>query len=181
MGSRDLETQPALETLEPLQGQAPPGYHAAMKIGELAAATQTAVDTIRYYEREGLLPEPTRSGGNYRVYGPAQAQRLGFIRHCRTLDMTLDEVRELLRLQDAPGRDCGEVDALLDRHIGHVAERMRELRSLHRQLQALRQRCGGDHRVSDCGILDGLHEAAVRPARSASHVPGAAAREPRRR
>lgn len=153
-----------------------------MKIGELAQATQTAVDTIRYYEREGLLPAPPRSGGNYRLYGEAQARRLAFIRHCRTLDMTLDEVRELLRLQDQPGDDCGEVDALLERHIGHVAERIRDLRALQKQLQVLRERCGGHHPVDACGILGGLQEAAALPTpRPTSHVPGAVAREPRRR
>lgn len=153
-----------------------------MKIGELAQATQTAVDTIRYYEREGLLPAPARSGANYRVYGQADGRRLAFIRHCRTLDMTLDEVRELLRLQDQPGSDCGEVDALLERHIGHVAARIRDLRALQKQLQALRERCVGPHAVDACGILGGLQEAAALPRpRPTSPVQGAAAREPRRR
>jgi hypothetical protein len=68
-----------------------------MKIGELAILTHTPVETIRYYEREGLLPEAARTGGNYRIYDQAQAARLSFIRHCRGLDMTLDEIRTLLR------------------------------------------------------------------------------------
>ena len=69
-----------------------------MKIGELATLTNTQIETIRYYEREGLLAEPRRSEGNYRIYGSAHAERLSFIRHCRGLDMTLDEIRVLLRV-----------------------------------------------------------------------------------
>ena len=71
-----------------------------MKIGELATATQTPVDTIRYYEREGLLPAAPRSSGNYRLYRTEHVERLGFIRHCRSLDMTLREIRVLLRFKD---------------------------------------------------------------------------------
>lgn len=64
-----------------------------MKIGELAKVTQTQAETIRFYEREGLLTEPPRSNGNYRLYGQEHLERLAFIRHCRSLDMTLDEIR----------------------------------------------------------------------------------------
>jgi Cd(II)/Pb(II)-responsive transcriptional regulator len=131
-----------------------------MKIGELAAATQTAVETIRYYEREGLLPTPPRSEGNYRLYGAAQVERLGFIRHCRALDMTLDEVRTLLQVRDDPTGDCGAVNALLEAHLGHVAERLRELRHLERQLKSLRERCATATRAEACGILAGLAEPA---------------------
>jgi len=98
-----------------------------MKIGELALAAQTQVETIRYYEREGLLPQAPRSEGNYRIYGPEHVERLAFVRHCRSLDMTLDEIRVLLRFKDEPQAECGEVNALLDEHIGHVATRIREL------------------------------------------------------
>ncbi len=73
-----------------------------MKIGDLAKATDCAVETIRYYEREKLLPEPARSEGNYRMYTQAHVERLTFIRNCRTLDMTLDEIRSLLQLRDSP-------------------------------------------------------------------------------
>ena len=96
-----------------------------MKIGGLAEATGTPVETIRFYEREGLLPAPARSEGNYRLYTAAHAERLAFIRQCRHLDMTLDEVRALLRFRDAPSADCGAVNDLLDAHISHAAERIR--------------------------------------------------------
>ncbi|MDP1655846.1 MAG: Cd(II)/Pb(II)-responsive transcriptional regulator [Hylemonella sp.] len=127
-----------------------------MKIGELARATQTQVETIRYYEREGLLPQTARTEGNYRIYNDTHAERLAFIRHCRGLDMTLDEIRTLLRFKDAPSENCGEVNTLLDEHIGHVAQRIRELRALERQLKGLRDQCRVAQDASQCGILKGL-------------------------
>ncbi|CAN7495934.1 Cd(II)/Pb(II)-responsive transcriptional regulator [Variovorax paradoxus] len=131
-----------------------------MKIGDLAKAANTPVETIRYYEREQLLPAPARTEGNYRIYDDEHAQRLGFIRRCRSLDMTLDEIRNLLRFRDAPGEDCGEVNQLLDDHIGHVAARIRELKTLERQLKALRQQCCGAESARNCGILQELDTAA---------------------
>ena len=92
-----------------------------MRIGELADMTQTQVETIRFYEREGLLREPPRTGGNYRDYGQEHLERLAFIRHCRSLDMTLDEIRALLRFQDAPRENCHAVNEVLDQHIEHPA------------------------------------------------------------
>lgn len=131
-----------------------------MKIGELASASSTAIETIRYYEREGLLPAPARSEGNFRLYQEAHLERLQFIRYCRSLDMSLDEVRALLTFKDDPASDCGDVNALLDEHIGHVARRIKELRSLEKQLRELRQRCSAARPARQCGILAGLDEAA---------------------
>jgi Cd(II)/Pb(II)-responsive transcriptional regulator len=131
-----------------------------MKIGDLAAASSTAIDTIRYYEREGLLPAPGRTQGGFRVYELAHLERLQFIRFCRGLDMSLDEVRVLLRVKDEPAGDCGDVNALLDAHIGHVSRRIKELRALERQLRDLRQRCGEAQRADQCGILSGMASAA---------------------
>lgn len=132
----------------------------SMKIGELATASGTPIETIRFYEREGLLAEPARSQGNFRLYEAAHLERLQFIRHCRGLDMSLDEVRVLLKFKDAPGDDCGDVNALLEEHIGHVARRIKELRALERQLRDLRQRCSSSRPTHACGILAGLDEAA---------------------
>lgn len=129
---------------------------ARLKIGELAQRTGTQVETIRYYEREGLLPAPERSEGNYRLYDAAHAERLSFIRHCRSLDMALEEIRRLLSFRDAPQQDCGEVNALLDAHIGHVAERIGELQQLEKQLKALRRLCRKTQAVRDCAILQEL-------------------------
>ena len=127
-----------------------------MKIGELARHTGTQVETIRYYEREGLLPEPARTEGNYRIYGEAHAERLSFIRNCRSLDMTLDEIRVLLRFKDSPAENCGAVNDLLDELVGHVVNRIRELRQLERQLRDLRDQCKDSRDASECGILNEL-------------------------
>ena len=140
-----------------------------MRIGNLAEATGTAVETIRFYEREGLLPAAQRTDNNYRLYTTAHADRLGFIRQCRNLDMALDEIRSLLRLRDAPSQDCGEVDALLDAHIGHVAQRIRELRALERDLKTLRARCSTPHATGECGILTGLDGAVGAGTATARH------------
>ena len=133
-----------------------------MRIGNLAEATGTPVETIRFYEREGLLPAAQRSDNNYRLYTTVHAERLAFIRLCRNLDMTLDEVRSLLRLRDSPASDCGEIDALLDEHIGHVTQRIRELRVLEKDLKALRERCSSPHPIDECGILNQLDAAAAK-------------------
>jgi Cd(II)/Pb(II)-responsive transcriptional regulator len=146
-----------------------------MRIGQLAQASGTPVETIRFYEREGLLPAPARSEANYRIYTQRHAERLGFILQCRKLDMTLDEVRVLLRFKDTPQADCTQVNALLDAHIGHVALRICELRDLERELRDLRAQCETPHAGADCGILNGLDDAAgssVRPA-AQRHVRGA--------
>ena len=131
-----------------------------MKIGELAKATGTQAETIRYYEAEGLLPKTGRTDANYRVYSQAHVSRLAFIRHCRSLDMTLDEIKTLLRFKDAPEQNCEEVNDLLDEHIGHVAARIKELKHLQAELKALREQCGAARDAAACGILNGLDEAA---------------------
>jgi Cd(II)/Pb(II)-responsive transcriptional regulator len=130
-----------------------------MKIGELSAASATAIETIRYYEGEGLLPSPARTQGNFRIYETQHLERLQFIRYCRSLDMSLDEVRALLKFKDAPAESCGDVNDLLDEHIGHVSRRIRELRTLERHLKELRQRCCEARTAQECGILSELTQA----------------------
>jgi Cd(II)/Pb(II)-responsive transcriptional regulator len=147
-----------------------------MKIGELARATGASIETIRFYEREGLLAEPARTEGNYRLYGIQHAERLAFIRHCRSLDMALDEIRVLLRFKESPQDNCAGVNELLDEHIGHVAQRLRELRALEKQLKALREQCTEAHAASECGILKELSADAggdKKVVRRSRHVHGA--------
>ncbi len=136
-----------------------------MKIGELAAQAQTPVDTVRYYERIGLLPAPARTAANYRQYGEPHVARLDFIRRCRALDMSLDEIRRLLAFCDAPERDCGEVNALLDEHIGHVQARLEELQALSLELKQLRRVCHSPGRAGACRILQTLRTPEAIPAR----------------
>ena len=129
-----------------------------MKIGELATIAQCTVETIRYYEKENLLPAPARTAGNYRSYEQTHVDRLRFIRNCRALDMSHEEIRSLLTLMDNDQAGCSPVNALLDEHIGHVKTRIAELRHLEKQLLELRRQCGHEQAMDECGILHGLAE-----------------------
>lgn len=127
-----------------------------MKIGELARAARCTTETVRFYEKEGLLAEAHRTQANYRHYDTVHLERLRFIRNCRALDMTHEEIRSLLRLKDLPAEGCGAVNDLLDEHISHVDARIAELLHLKQQLGALRQQCQEERAVDACGILRGL-------------------------
>ncbi len=128
-----------------------------MRIGQLAASTACQVETIRYYEQQKLLPPPARMANNYRVYGPEHVERLTFIRNCRTLDMTLDEIKRLLDLRDQPQESCETVNSLIDEHIDHVQARINALHDLQKQLVELRHRCGGVRNIDHCAILGQLN------------------------
>jgi len=127
-----------------------------MKIGELARRAHCQVETIRYYEREKLLPEPNRSVGNFRLYGPAHHERLAFIRRCRSLGMPLVEIRALLEFRDSPHGNCGAVNELLDAHIRRVMDRIGEMRALEKQLKKLRRLCPRERPAESCEILKSL-------------------------
>lgn len=131
------------------------------RIGEAARLTGVSAANIRYYEREGLLAPQARADNRYRLYSAADLHRLRFIRLCRAMDMSLDEVRTLLGLDLARRSDCATARATLDAHLGHVRERLSELRALERDLRTLRDRCEGgeDH----CRIIEALHEQADAP------------------
>jgi Cd(II)/Pb(II)-responsive transcriptional regulator len=125
----------------------------AIKISELSKQVGCPVQTIRFYEQEGLVPAPARTAGNYRLYTISHVERLRFIRHCRSLDMTLDEIRQLLKLRDTPQESCADVNALLDEHIDQVARRIGELRALETHLKDLRRLCGKARPAQNCAIL----------------------------
>ena len=124
-----------------------------MRIGELQRRTGVPVETIRYYEQKGLLPEPERHANNYRQYTETHADRLAFIRHCRNLDMTLEEITVLLGVMDTPQASCDVANRVLDEHIEHVVRRMAELQQLEKQLRELRRRCVQPDEAQHCGIL----------------------------
>lgn len=124
-----------------------------MKIGELAERAHTPVETVRYYEKAGLMPAPARTEGNYRRYDEGHVARLRFIRHCRALDLSLDEIRALLRVRDDPQADCTAADELVRQHLAHVRQRMDELAQLRDQLQALERLCGRARPSAECRIL----------------------------
>jgi Cd(II)/Pb(II)-responsive transcriptional regulator len=127
-----------------------------MKIGDLAKVAQCSVETIRYYEKEGLISEAERTSGNYRKYNTNHVEHLRFIRNCRALDMTHSEIRALLGLMSKPHEDCSTVNLLLDNHIGHVDERIAELHHLKQQLVELRNKCQKEQEIEACGIIHGI-------------------------
>ncbi|MFZ3141273.1 Cd(II)/Pb(II)-responsive transcriptional regulator [Polaromonas sp.] len=127
-----------------------------LRIGELAKKADCLVQTVRFYEAEGLLPEPARSEGNFRLYGNVALQRLLFIRRCRAKDMALNEIRQLLSFQDRPEVDCGEVNVLVESHIAQVRTKIKELHELERELMDLRSSCNTARTARECGILKSL-------------------------
>ncbi|MCB5423688.1 helix-turn-helix domain-containing protein [Altererythrobacter sp. CC-YST694] len=126
-----------------------------MKIGELAKATDTQVETIRYYERIGLLSAPGRSAANYRIYDPSHRSRLSFIRHSRQLGFTIDDIRSLLDLADHPERDCAEADNITTRHLRQVEAKISHLTRLRDELVRVSGRCRGGL-SSDCQVIETL-------------------------
>ena len=131
-----------------------------MRIGELAAATGVDVETIRYYEREGLLAAPARQANGYRTYGSSQLERLSFIRHCRALEIPLADIRRLLEFAARPSAECGGIDHLIDEQLLKVRARLKSMRALEQQLAELRKRCDAHHAVGECGIMHELVAAA---------------------
>ncbi len=126
-----------------------------MKIGELSRATGTNIETIRYYERIGLLPAPHRTAANYRSYGEPHRARLTFVRHSRDLGFTIDEIRSLLDLSDDPGRDCSEADRIASRHLEQVEDKIAQLTRLRDELTRIVGRCRGGI-AADCRVIEAL-------------------------
>jgi len=126
-----------------------------MKIGDLARATGTKVETIRFYEAEGLIPPPARSSGNYRIYEQAHLARLSFIRRARDLGFTLDQVRTLLRLADDRDAPCAEVDAITTAHVTEIDRKLADLQALRGELVRRLDSCAGST-IADCRIIEAL-------------------------
>ncbi|WP_114394753.1 MerR family transcriptional regulator [Oleisolibacter albus] len=124
-------------------------------IGDLARSAGTKVETIRWYEREGLLPPAERSSGNYRLYTAAHQRRLVFIRRARELGFSLEAVRTLLDLADHPTQPCHAADALAARHLAEVERKLADLERLRDSLRALTTECGHGT-AADCRILEAL-------------------------
>ena len=128
-----------------------------MRIGEAAAASGCHIETIRYYERVGLLPHPARTGGGYREYVPDEVERLRFITRGRELGFSLEEIRSLLTLSDDPALSCHDVDQLARHHLADIEQRVRELRRIARELQRTIASCEGGKR-GQCAILGVLRQ-----------------------
>lgn len=131
-----------------------------MRIGELAKLTGIEVETLRYYERVGLVQLPARQTNGYRAYDQDAIERANFIRYCRMLDMGLEDIKRLLDFTSKPDADCLDVNHLLDEHLARVRTKLKSLRTLEKQLTRLRTQCDTGHRAADCGILQELVAAA---------------------
>jgi len=131
-----------------------------MRIGELGQATGVDVETIRYYEKTGLLAEPNRLANGYRSYSQAHLERLSFIRHCRALDIPLADITRLVSFMMQPSSDCGDINSLIDQQIAKVRARLASMQALENQLTTLRSRCDAEHSGVECGILHELVAAA---------------------
>jgi Cu(I)-responsive transcriptional regulator len=126
-----------------------------LSIGDLAKATGTKVETVRWYEKVGILPAPARTAGNYRAYGPDHLSRLSFVRRGRDLGFSLDEVRALLELADQKDRDCGEVDAIARQHLANIERKIADLTALATELKSVIGQCRGGT-VSECRMIEAL-------------------------
>jgi DNA-binding transcriptional MerR regulator len=145
-----------------------------MKISELAKQTGVPATTIRHYETEGLLAPANRTGNNYRAYGKGHIADLIFVRNCRELNMTFEEIRALLALRTRRDVDCGAANALLDEHIGHIDIELAKLQQIRSELQTLRSLCTRTSPSADCEILSGI---AVRETVQSDQVSGIAIRK----
>lgn len=124
-------------------------------IGELAKATQTKIETIRYYERIELLPQPGRTSGNYRSYSEHHLGRLSFVRRARGLGFSIEQVKALLDLSDQRSRSCAKVDAMAKMHLQEVDKKLSDLKRLRRELNALIKQCH-QGTIADCRIIEAL-------------------------
>jgi Hg(II)-responsive transcriptional regulator len=127
-----------------------------LTIGELAKESGVHLETIRYYEREGLMPAPPRKSSGHRAYPPSAARRLRFIKRVQELGFTLSEICELLTLRAEPAEDCSEVCKQAQEKLGEVRAKIRHLQAIEEALQHLTAGCPGDRPISQCGILEAL-------------------------
>lgn len=126
-----------------------------LRIGEVAKRSGCSPETIRHYEKLGLLAPPSRAANGYREYSPEAVKRLGFIRNGRNLGLDLDTIRQLLELADQPDADCGAADRIAQRHLGLVEARIDSLTRLAEELRAVVDQCEGG-RVAQCRIIEAL-------------------------
>ena len=126
-----------------------------MRIGELAKATGTKAETIRYYEREGILPVADRTDSNYRDYSQNHLTALTFVRRARGLGFRMAQVRELLALSDHDEKPCEDVDQLVRQQLSDVDSKIADLTTLREELAQLSRSCQSD-RIGECRIVESL-------------------------
>jgi MerR family transcriptional regulator, mercuric resistance operon regulatory protein len=129
-------------------------------IGELARKTQCPIDTIRYYEKLGILPLPQRTQGNHRLYNQQHAKRLNFILKTRSLGFSLENTRELLDLAETPNRSCGETLGLVEQHLQTIETKLQELTQMQHSLREMAKRCQSccpGAKAPECTIVEDLN------------------------
>ncbi|HEL3174660.1 TPA: helix-turn-helix domain-containing protein [Stenotrophomonas maltophilia] len=131
---------------------------APLTIGQLARQTGTKAETIRYYEKIGLLQPPLRSQGNYRCYDAQDQRRLAFVRRARELGFAIEQIRELIAFGEQREHQCSSVDDAVKAHIADIARRIADLQALQGELQRMIGNCPGG-RVADCQVLEALRPA----------------------
>ena len=125
-------------------------------VGQMSKVSQTKTVTIRYYEQQGLLREPPRTPGGYRIYDEADLDRLLFIRRSRHLGFSIESVRELLELSDQTDSSCANVNAKVAQHLADVRQRLEQLHALEEELQRLSLSCEVAGSIENCQIVEAL-------------------------
>ena len=128
-----------------------------LSIGKVAAQTGCHIETIRFYEKEGLLPAPGRTEGGHRLYTKAMVERLVFVRRSRELGFSMDEIRQLLSLVDREQVSCERVQNIAELHLADIRSKIADLRKMERSLGELSLRCSGED-VPDCPIIRVLQQ-----------------------
>jgi len=131
----------------------------ALRRSDLARLTGCNLETIRYYENIGVMPDPPRSSKNYRIYDDTHVARLNFVMRSRDLGFTLEEIRELLGLVDETAGTCAEVQTLASHHIGAIQARIADLQRIEKALSETVSLCSGED-VPECAVIDALIKAA---------------------
>lgn len=127
-----------------------------MSIGELAKKSGVKIVTIRYYEQSGVLPPAARTSGNYRTYSQEHARRLRFIRRCRNLGFSLDQVRDLVRLSSENAPSCVEVCRMAERHLNEIEDKLADLKRLESEVRRISASCSGNRPIAECRIMEVL-------------------------
>jgi MerR family copper efflux transcriptional regulator len=150
--------------------------HPALTISQAARLAGIGVETVRFYERQGLLREPDRTGSGYRQYNEGDVRRLAFIRRAKALGFSLREIKDLIALTEGRHASAGEVKALAEDKVDHLQEQIRDLQKIQKALRALVDECSGVGPASCCPILnamtlESIGETPAQPAkkRRASH------------
>lgn len=135
-----------------------------LSIGNLSKQCGVNIETIRYYEKIGVMPAPDRSASGYRLYGPDHLKRLSFVRRSRQLGFSLDEIRSLLRLVDGDAYTCTQVRELTLDHVAEIRRKITDLKRLKRVMEEMAAQCSGG-RAPECAIVDALFDGGHRPAK----------------